>query len=752
MSIKNLSRRRFMFGLGAVGTGLLIGVQLEAAEKAAFPEKALLTALPPGHFQPDVFISVAPTGQVTIICHRSEMGQGVRSSLPLLIADEMEADWERVSVEQAIADEIYGSQNTDGSRSVRRHYQRLRQAGATARTMFQQAAARYWKVKVEECEVYNHQVTHVPSGQQVDFATLVPIAIDLEIPDKKSLVLKDDKQLRYVGKDNIALVDEQDIATGKSIYGYDVQREGLLIAVIARPPVLFGKPKKWDAEAAKKVKGVVDVIEMPTLTPPALFKPLGGIAVLATNTYAAIKGREALNIEWDHGSNASYTTQDHEKVFAASLDKPVNVVRHRGDYWQAEKLAQKKIAAEYWVPGLVHAPMEPPAATALFTPKGELHAWACTQTPQSSQANIAGFLKIDKSKVMVNVTMLGGGFGRKSKPDFVVEAAWLAKTVNKPVKVLWTREDEIKNSYYHSPSLQRLSATVDAAGSVTGLRHSLVNHPIGWTFDTAEKKADGDSLGQADAPFAIPNILIDNGETDTFYRIGWLRSVTNINNAFAAGSFVDEIAHQLQKDPLDMWLQLIGPDRNESFSKDGYDYWNYGDKLEDFPVNTKRLKHVLTKAAELAGWGKKLPKKQGMGISVHRSFCSYVANVVQVTEKNGKISIDKVISVVDCGKIINPERVRSQMEGAAIFGASLALYGEITAKNGQVEQGNFDDYGMLRMDACPDIQVHIVESNERPAGVGEPGVPPFAAALCNAIFAATGERYRRLPLSSHGIV
>lgn len=752
MSIKNLSRRRFMFGLGAVSTGLLIGVQLEAAEKAAFPEKALLTALPEGHFQPDVFISVAPTGQVSIICHRSEMGQGVRSSLPLLIADEMEADWDRVTVEQAIADEVYGSQNTDGSRSVRRHYRRLRQAGATARTMFQQAAAKYWQVKPEECEVYNHQVTHLPSGQQVDFAKLVPIAIDLEIPKPNTLKFKDDNQLRYVGRDDIALVDGLDIVTGKSIFGFDVQRDGLLVAVIARPPVLFGKPKKWDVTAAKKVKGVVDVIEMPALTPPALFKPLGGIAVLATNTYAAIKGRDALNIEWEDGENASHSTEAHEKVFAKSLDKPAHIIRHRGDYWQAEKSAAQTLNAEYWVPGLIHAPMEPPAATALYTPKGELHAWACTQTPQSCQNNIAEFLQIDKSKIMVNVTMLGGGFGRKSKPDFVVEAAWLAKQTNKPVKVLWTREDEIKNGYYHSPSLQRLSASIDKSGSVTGLRHSMVNHPIGWTFNTAEKKAGGDSLGQADAPFAIPNILINNGETDTFYRIGWVRSVTNINNAFAAGSFVDELAHELKKDPLDMWLQLIGPDRNESFDKDSYQYWNYGDKLEDFPVDTKRLKSVLKKAAELAGWGKKLPQNKGMGISVHRSFCSYVANVVEVTEQNGRISMDKVISVVDCGKVINPERVRSQMEGAAIFGASLALYGEITAKDGRIEQGNFDDYAMLRMNDCPDIEVHIVESNERPAGVGEPGVPPFAAALCNAIFAATGKRYRRLPLAAHGIV
>lgn len=752
MSIQNLSRRRFMFGMGAVGTGLLIGVQLEAAEKIPFPEKALLTALPAGHFQPDVFISVAPTGQVSIICHRSEMGQGVRSSLPLLIADEMEADWSRVTVEQAIADEVYGSQNTDGSRSVRRHYRRLRQAGATARAMFQQAASNYWQVKYEECEVFNHQVTHVPSGQQVDFATLVPIAIDLEIPKPKTLKYKSDDQLRYVGRDDIQLVDGLDIAMGKTVYGYDVQREGLLIAVIARPPVLFGKPSKWDVDAAKKIKGVVDVIEMPALTPPAGFKPLGGIAVLATNTYAAIKGREALNIVWEHGANASHSTQAHEKVFAKALDKPAHVIRHRGDYWKAEKAAKQTINAEYWVPGLIHAPMEPPAATALFTPKGELHAWACTQTPQSSQNNIADFLQIDKSKIMINVTMLGGGFGRKSKPDFVVEAAWLAKQTKQPVKVLWTREDEVRNGYYHSPSLQRLSATVDAQGSVSGFRHRMVNHPIDWTFNTATKKAGGDSLGQGDAPFAIPNILIDNGETDTFYRIGWVRSVTNINNAFAAGSFVDELAHQLKKDPVDMWLTLIGPDRKESFEKDGYQYWNYGDTLEDFPVDTKRLKYVLSKAAELAGWGKKLPKGQGMGIAVHRSFCSYVANVVQVSESDGRIAIDKVISVVDCGKVINPERVRSQMEGAAIFGASLALYGEITAKDGQIEQGNFDDYAMLRMDACPDIQVHIIESNERPAGVGEPGVPPFAAALCNAVFDATGERYRRLPLASHGIV
>jgi isoquinoline 1-oxidoreductase beta subunit len=366
-----------------------------------------------------------------------------------------------------------------------------------------------------------------------------------------------------------------------------------------------------------------------------------------------------------------------------------------------------------------------------------------------------GVLSIPPEKakdVEINVTLLGGGFGRKSKPDYVAEAAYLANETKMPIKVLWTREDEIQHGYYHSPSYQKLAATFDEKGKATGWYHSMVNHPIGATFNPNAKQAGAPELGQSDVPYAIDNIKIENGESETSLRIGWVRSVTNINNAFAASSFADEMAHAQGVDPKDYLLRLIGEDTQVDFEADGYKYGNYGEPLSRFPVDTARLKAVINLVAEKANWGKKLPKGRGLGIAAHRSFCSYVATIVEVSMTDGKVIIENIHSAVDCGHVLNPDRIRSQMEGAAIFSTSLAYYGEITAKEGKIEQSNFHDYQMARMHQIPEIHTHIVESEELPSGIGEPGVPPFAPALYNAIFAATGERYRRLPLMQFGIV
>jgi isoquinoline 1-oxidoreductase beta subunit len=744
--IENLSRRRFIVGLGAISGSFLLGVQLSGSAVAGQMNKTGDT------FDPDVFISVAEDGLVTIICHRSEMGQGIRSTLPLLVADEMEADWDRVHVKQAVADKKYGSQNTDGSRSVRKSYQRLRQAGATARLMFQQAAAQQWGVSAQECEVYNHQVSHKASGRVAGFATLVKIASQLPIPAKEALTLKTDDQFRYISKDNIELLDGKEFVTGQAVYGYDVELEGQRYAVIARPPVVFGKIKSYDDSETLKVSGVLKVIQLDTMSPPAVFKPMGGIAVIATNTWAAIKGREKLIINWEHGDNAAYSTRSHEQAFAKTLDKPPHQVRNRGDFKQAKAEAASSIEAEYFIPGLSHSMMEPPAAAARMTADG-IEVWGCTQTPQAAKGSIVQALGLKPENVTVNVTFLGGGFGRKSKPDFMVEAALLALKTHWPIKMVWTREDEVRHGYYHSPSLQRVSATIDDKGKTTGWNHSMVMHPIGSTFNPAANRPDFENdLGLADVPFDIPNILIENGETKTFQRIGWLRSVANISNAFAACSFADELAHQVKQDPKDHLLALIGKDQHIDFLPDGFKYGNYGEPTTDFPVDTGRLKNVINLVSEKAGWGRKLPKGHGLGIAAHRSFCAYVATVVEVSMKNGKLKIERIDSAVDCGKILNPDRVKSQMEGAAVFAASFTLYGEITLTDGKVDQGNFDDYPLARITDIPPTYTHLVNSSEKPAGVGEPGVPPFAPAICNAIFAASGERYRRLPLKQYNIV
>ncbi|MET1255063.1 xanthine dehydrogenase family protein molybdopterin-binding subunit [Aliikangiella maris] len=752
--IENVSRRDFLKKLGISGGALVLGVQFSANLAAAAINQTAEGAV----FSPDVFVSIARDGQVTIICHRSEMGQGVRSTLPLLVADEMEADWERVTVDQALADKKYGSQNTDGSRSVRKNYQKLKEAGAIAKTMLQQAAAKIWQVSPAAVKISHHKARLKGTPQILDFADLVEIAAGLPVPDRSQLKLKTEAEQKYIGKENMDLLDGMKIVTGNTVYGVDVQLPDMKIAVIARPPVVFGRVKSFDEKAALSVKGVIRVVKLPDPNPPAAFNMLGGVAVIADNTWAALQGREKLNIQWEYtgkaAANAKYDTQQHFTQFEQSLKSPTQVVRNRGDFAQAEKDAAKTITAQYKVAGLAHATMEPPSATAKVTEQG-LEVWACTQAPQSAQGNIMRTLGIPQDKadtIKVNVTLLGGGFGRKSKPDFVAEAAYLAKNTGLTVKVIWTREDEIKHGYYHSPSLQKLTGTLNKNNQVTGWHHSMVNHPIGSTFDPNAKTAGSADLGQGDILYNIPNIKIDLGDTETFMRIGWLRSVTNINNAFAACSFADELAHAAGQDPKEFLLSLIGPDQMVDFAKDNYQYGNYGEPINQYPADTSRLKGVIRLVADKAGWGKKLPKGQGMGIAAHRSFLSYVATIVEVSMKNGKLKIEAIHSAVDIGKALNPDRIRSQMEGAAIFASSLALYGEITAKQGVIEQSNFHDYPIARMSDIPEIHTYIVKSDALPTGIGEPGVPPFSPALCNAIFAASGQRYRDLPLKQFNII
>lgn len=739
--IANLSRRQFFKQMGALSGCLLIGVSLPSQAIAGLAGNSANSS-----FEPNVFIKIAADGLVSIISHRSEMGQGIKSSLPLLIADELEADWNRVNVVQATADEKYGSQNTDGSRSVRKNYHRLRVAGATARTMLAQAAAQIWQIDVKHCRVYNHKITNQKTNAQLDFGDCVAIATGLPMPDKSKVTLKDDTQLRYVGKDDIELVEGKEMVTGKAIYGTDVELPGMTYAVIARPPVVFGTIKSLDDSAAKKVPGVRKIIRLDSPTPPAMFKPLGGVAVIADNTWAATTARDKLKIEWDHGAHHNFSSEQHRKAFAKSLDEASHVQRKKGNWQHAQQQAAKTIEAEYYTAGLSHSMMEPPAAVARFT-GDKLDIWASTQTPQSAKQNVVGQLGLKPENVTVNVTYLGGGFGRKSKPDYVVEAAILARESGLPVKLVWTREDEIRHGYYHSPSLQRLKASIDSKGKTTGWLHQMVMHPIGSTFNpAADKPGFENDLGCADVMYNIDNIQIENGQTPTSQRIGWLRAVANISNVFASASFIDELAHAKKQDPVEHLLEMLGPDRHIDFAAEGYKYGNYGESASEYPVDTKRLKDVIKLAAKKANWGRKLPHGHGLGIAAHRSFCSYIATIVEVSMTGNRAKIVRVDSAIDCGKVVNPDRVHSQMEGSAIFSATLALYGEIDLEQGQVKQGNFDDYPLARIQEVGPTHIHLVESDEKPTGVGEPGVPPFAPALANAIYAASGKRYRNLPI------
>ena len=705
-------------------------------------------------WDPHVYVSIDPSGTVTIVTHRSEMGTGSRTSLPMVVADEMEADWAKVKIIQAPGDEQkYGNQDTDGSRSIRHFVQPMRLCGAATRQMLEHAAALAWGVSDSDVRAQNHKVVHIPSGKSMGFGELAVAAAALPTPSMKSIVLKDPSQFRYIGKGKVGMIDLRDITTGKAIYGQDIHIDGMKYAVIARPPVVLGKAVSYDAAAAMKVPGVIKVVMIAPTPMPAKFAPLGGVAVIANNTWAAIRGREALNVKWDDGPNADYDSTTFKEGMAAQSRKAGKIERNEGDVDAALAGAAKVIEHEYYIPHSHHATMEPPAATVRIV-NGKAEVWACVQSPGGTRSDVANTLGLKESDVTVNVTLLGGGFGRKSKCDFVLEAALLSREMGgAPVKVVWTREDDIQHGFYHSVSYQHVTAGLDKDNKVIAWRHRSVSPSLMSNFMPDPKRESSLELGLGliDTPFNVPNLRLETGEAVAKTRIGWFRSVNNIPHAFAMQSMVAELAAELRRDPKDFLLEMIGParivdPRNTVTSG----LWNYGDPWETYPVDTGRMRAVVERAAKEAGWGKKLPPGQGMGIAVHRSFLSYVATVVQVVvDKDGNVTVPRVDTAFDAGFVVNPERVRSQVEGAAVMGLSLAKYTLITFKNGRVEQNNFSDYKVLRIgEGVMTVKVHIMAHgiDVPSSGVGEPGVPPFAPAFFNAVYAATGKRIRNLPL------
>jgi isoquinoline 1-oxidoreductase subunit beta len=750
-AIHNVSRRGFLKGLLSTGA-LVLSVHLLPRGASAATVAGGNTRADRATLHPSAFVGVDSDGTVYIVAHRSEMGTGIRTSLPLVVADELDADWKRVKVEQAIGDWRYGGQDTDGSHSIRDFFDVMRQAGGTARLMLIEAAAAAWKVAPGECETGLHEVVHRPTGRKLGYGALAAAASKLPVPRKEAIRLKQKAQWRYIGKGHSSY-DLAALCTGKAIYGMDARMDGMVYAAVMHPPVLGGKVKSYDDKETLKVKGVRQVVAIEPFKPPAAFQPLGGLAVIADNTWAAFQGRKKLAVVWDNGPNAVYNSAQYKKQLLETVRAPGRVARNAGDVDAEFKKGGRVIEAEYYVPHLAHAPMEPPAAVAEYR-DGKVTTWTCTQNPQAVQAIVAEQLKIPLENVICHVTLLGGGFGRKSKPDYVAEAAVLSKKTGRPVKVVWSREDDIKFGYYHTVSAMYLKAVLDANGKPTAWLQRSVFPPIASTFKVGERYGNADdlSLGWTDIPYDIPNLRVENGPADAHVRIGWLRSVGNIYHAFAIQSFSDELAHAVGRDPLDYLLELIGPSRIVDLK--GTDYPNYGGSYSAYPIDTGRLRRVLQMAAEKAGWGKrKAGNGTGMGIAVHRSFLTYVASVVEVeVDDRGKLKIPHVHTVVDAGLISNPEFARAQFEGAAVFGASLARSGEITATNGAIDQSNFYDYPVARMPEAPQrTDVYLVDSDAPPAGIGEPGVPPFVPALCNAVFAATGKRVRDLPLSKHQI-
>lgn len=746
-SITNVSRRGFLEGALSAGAFVLsIRLVPEALWAADGPASSADQAI----FHPSVYLGIDPDGTICIIAHRSEMGTTSRTSLPLVLAEELDADWTRVKVQQAIGDQRYGSQDTDGSHSIREFYEPMREAGATARLMLVRAAAQRWNVHEAECSTEPHTVLHKATGKKASYGELASAASKLPVPRKEELQFKPRSAWRYVCKGQTCY-DLQDICTGKAKFGMDAHLDGMVFASIERPPVLGGKVKSYDEKAPLQVKGVTQTIAMDPFTPPHHFQPLGGVAVIADNTWSAMQGRKRLKPVWDNGVNATYDSAEYKKELQAAARKPGKVARNLGDVDTVFAQGGKTIEAEYYVPHLAHASMEPPVALANYR-DGQVEVWASTQNPQSVQEVISEKLGIPKDNVVCHVPLLGGGFGRKSKPDFAAEAAILSKKVGRPVKVVWSREDDIRFDYYHAVSAMYLKAAISPNGLPAAWLQRCVFPPIGSTFSVDATYGSAGELqqGWTDLPFDIPNIRAENGPARAHVRIGWFRSVANIYHAFAAQSFVAECAHAAGRDPLDYLLALIGSPRVVDIKKSTPDYPNYGGSLEAYPIDTARYRRVIELAAEKSGWGKRKPGKgQGLGIAVHRSFLTYVATVVEVeVNDQGELRIPRVDTAVDAGLVVNPEAARAQFEGAAVFGTSLARFGEITATHGAIDQSNFDSYPVSRINEAPyRTNVHIVESSAPPAGVGEPGVPPFAPALCNAIFAATGKRIRELPLS-----
>jgi len=742
--IFKVSRREFL-KVGAIGMGgLLLGFPISCANE----EPKFITGNPEFNFSQNVYVHLSGTGEITLIAHRSEMGTGIRTSLPLVLADEMEADWAKVKIIQATADKKYGDQNTDGSFSIRMFYPIFRKIGATVKLLLLQAAANEWKVDISECKAENHTIIH-SSGKVFGYGYLAEKAQALPVPDDSKITLKSPKDFKFINK-KTSIYDLTDIVTGKAKFGLDISIENAKIVVIQRNPVVGAGIKSFNSDEALQISGVRKIYEMKSPGFPTGFdKPLGGIVIIADTTWAALKAKQKLVIEWDKGINSNYDTEKFLEEKQKLVLKKGILRRNEGNTYDALKKATKIVNSTFVNPHYAHASMETPCAIADYKSDSSIEIWAPNQSPQWAKAAVAKALEIDEEKVTLNITLLGCGFGRKSKPDYIVEAALISKEIGEPVKLLWTREDDIQHDFYHFNGVQNIQVGIDADNKVNSWLHRSIFPPIGGTEKLNEKLAStgGLSQGAVDMPLDIENVTCETNEAQTLIRIGWMRAVGNVNHGFAIGSALDQVAAERNIDPIENYLELLGNDRIIDFPAKVEGIKNYNVSFEDYPWETARMRKVVETLREKSGWGKTLSKGKGMGFASHRSFLTYVACVVEVeVDEQNNIKIPMVHFCLDCGKAVNPDRIKAQFEGGAAFGAGLVLKSEITVKNGAVEQSNFDNYQVARMTDSPiATEVHIIDSEEKPTGVGEPPVPPMIAALCNAIFNATGFRITTLP-------
>lgn len=721
-----VSRRSFLKAGGVTGAVLTVGFRIDEA----FGQEASKEKPKPNPF--DAWVRIGKDDSVTLVVGKSEMGQGIFTALPMILAEELDVDWARVKVEQAATNPAWYSHGTGGSSSIRTSYTPLRQAGAAARAMLVQAAAAQWKMDAAKLTTDSGTVIG-PSGQRATYGALVAAASKLPVPDHKTVALKDPAKFRIIGKAT-PRADLPSKTDGSAQFGIDVRVPGMLYAVVARTPVYGGKVKSYDAAKAKTVKGVRHVVELPKVDDGAFTR--GGIAVIADSRHAAFKGREALQIEWEGGPIAGLSNDSLRRDFEAMIAKGGTVVRDDGDAAKALGAAQK-IEAAYEVPFQAHAPMEPLNATAHVKPDG-VEIWTGCQGPQDLRDTVAGALGFKPEQVVVHTTLLGGGFGRRYTFDTGLEAAQASKAAGAPVQLLLTREDDIQQCFYRPFSLHQMAGALGADGLPTAWTHKMASTSISTFWDPPDKVVhEASEIGGAvNLPYAVPNVHMEYSPSPRGFPVIWWRSVEHSGNAFVVESFLDELAAAAKMDPLAFRLKLLAEPRQVKYPKEG----------DDPALDTRRLKAVLELAAEKSGWGKPLEEGRFRGIAGHFSFHTYAAQVAEVSVTKGKVRVHKVTAAIDCGRVIHPDGVAAQVESSIVYGLTATLKSAITVKDGRVEQSNFHDYEMLRIDEMPVVEVFTVASDAPPTGTGEPGLPPIAPAVANAVFAATGKRIRRLPI------
>lgn len=739
MSLK-LTRRSFLKSSAATGGSLLLAFHLPRHATAA------AAALPSsGSFAPNAWLEISADGAVKIWCGHSEMGQGVRTSLPMIVAEELCCDWRRVTVLQADLDPKYGDELTGGSGSVRTSYENLRKAGAAGRELLLSAASAQWRVPRGECRAENGIVIHSATGQKIPFEGVLAAAAQLKPPSDPPV--KNPADFALIGKPTLR-TDSSAKVTGVAKFGIDTRVPGVLIASMERCPAYGGTPRNYNAAEVKALPGVRAVFEIPSIHlthqfgetsgPGSRNYSCSGVAVVADSTWAAFQARKRLKVEWNEPAVIRENTGSLRQKMTDLLAKPGSLIRNDGDFDRAYSSAARTLEAIYEVPFLAHATMEPVNCTAHFR-DGECELWAPTQIPDAAAASVAQALSIPKQRVKVHVTFIGGGFGRRLIQDYAVEAALISREANAPVQLIWTREDDIRHDFYRPPALHSLRAGLDAKGSLIAWKHRASSPSIGIFYNgTGISAAAAAGVDSLDFPaLSVPNFRLEFAVAESGMPLGYWRSVDASGNQFVLSGFFDEAAHVAGRDPVEFLLAALGPARKIDLGGG------------NGTIDVGRRRAVVELAAQKSGWKSPLPPGRGRGLGVMYGWGTYVAQIAEVTydSKRRTVRVDRVVCAVDCGLCINPLGVEAQMQSAINFGLSQALKSEITVSNGRVEQGNFNDYEVLRMNEAPSvIEVHIIRNNERPGGVGEPGVPPIAPAVCNAIFSACGKRIRRLPI------